>query len=168
MSHSISNTAVDDQQRAWRAAAAVPDPELPCITVGDLGVLRRVDIIDGKAVATVTPTYTGCPAVHLIEQLITTALENAGFSARVVRVFSPAWTSDWITAEGRENLRAFGIAPPHKTQTNTITFFKTHSVTCPRCGSLQTRRLSEFGSTACKAHYRCNNCTEPFDFFKPI
>ncbi len=157
-----------DARRAWNAAASVPDPEVPCVTVADLGILRSVEIVDGVAVARVTPTYSGCPAVLAIELAVEAALRDAGFEARVERVISPAWTTDWITQEGRDKLRDYGIAPPEKTSSSIRSLFGEVEVACPRCGSAETERLSEFGSTACKAHYRCLACREPFDYFKCI
>lgn len=155
--------------RAWAAAAAVPDPEIPCVTVADLGILRSVEIDDhGVAVARVTPTYSGCPAVLAIEFAVEAALLEAGFAARIERVIAPAWTTDWITAEGREKLRAYGIAPPQKASNSVRALFGETQVACPQCGSGETERLSEFGSTACKALYRCTACREPFDYFKCI
>lgn len=157
----------DLQARAWAAAASVPDPEVPCVTIADLGILRDVRIQDGIAVARVSPTYSGCPATAFIELAVETALREAGFEPRVERVLSPAWTTDWITAEGREKLRAYGIAPPEGTAGKRALFGE-ETVTCPRCGSSNTARISEFGSTPCKAHYQCRSCAEPFDYFKCI
>ena len=156
------------RRRAYAAAAAVLDPEVPCVTVADLGILRSVEIEDGIAVAKVTPTYSGCPAVLAIELAIEAALRDAGFEARVERVMAPAWTTDWITPEGREKLRAYGIAPPAKASNSIRALFGETEVACPKCGSGDTERLSEFGSTACKALYRCKSCAEPFDYFKCI
>lgn len=157
-----------DQARAWAAAAAVPDPEVPCVTVADLGILRAVDIEDDLAVAKVSPTYSGCPAVVAIELAIEAALREAGFEPRIERVMSPAWTTDWITEEGREKLRAFGIAPPVNASNSKMALFGKTVVNCPRCGSPDTHKVSEFGSTPCKAHYTCKACAEPFDYFKCI
>ena len=157
---------VEAEARAWAAAAAVPDPEIPAVTVADLGILRGVSLADGVAVARLSPTYSGCPAVLAIELSVEAALRAAGFEARVERVLSPAWTTDWITAEGREKLRAYGIAPPEAGGKGTL--FAAPEVACPRCGSPDTERLSEFGATACKAQYRCRTCQEPFDYFKCI
>jgi ring-1,2-phenylacetyl-CoA epoxidase subunit PaaD len=156
------------QARAWAAAAAVPDPEVPCVTVADLGILRAVDIEDGVAVAKVSPTYSGCPAVVAIELAIEAALREAGFEPRIERVMSPAWTTDWITTEGREKLRDFGIAPPVNSSNSKMALFGETVVNCPRCGSSETQKVSEFGSTPCKAHYTCKACAEPFDYFKCI
>jgi ring-1,2-phenylacetyl-CoA epoxidase subunit PaaD len=155
------------EARAWAAAAAVPDPEVPCVTVADLGILRWVRLQDGLAVAGVSPTYSGCPAVLAIELAIEAALRDAGFEPRIERLLSPPWTTDWITAEGREKLRAYGIAPP-VAGAGKASLFQAAQVSCPRCGSGDTERLSEFGSTACKAQYRCCACREPFDYFKCI
>lgn len=156
-----------DARRAWEAAARVPDPEVPCVTVADLGILRDVRLEDGVAVADVTPTYSGCPATLAIELAIEAAMRDAGYDVRINRVLSPAWTTDWITEEGREKLRAYGIAPPEGSASKLALFGETE-VTCPRCGSRRTERISEFGSTACKAQYRCRSCAEPFDYFKCI
>jgi len=156
-------------RRAWAAAAAVLDPEVPAVTVAELGILRAVDIDDqGRAVAQVTPTYSGCPAVLAIELAIEAALRQAGFDPVIERVLAPAWTTDWITEAGREKLRAYGIAPPVVGSSSKRALFGEITVACPRCASTQTSKLSEFGSTACKAQYRCNTCHEPFDYFKCI
>lgn len=165
----VADKAIDSTwQQAWAAASAVPDPEIPCVTVADLGILRDITIEGEVVTAHVSPTYSGCPAVLSIELAIQAALLDAGFDARVERVLSPAWTTDWITKEGREKLRAYGIAPPLKNSSSKLSLFGETKVTCPRCGSDDTEKLSEFGSTACKAHYRCRACAEPFDYFKCI
>ena len=156
------------QRRAWQVAAAVPDPEIPVVTLEDLGILRRVEITNaGEIVAVVSPTYSGCPAAQLIEESVAQALTEAGFDgARVIAERSPPWTTDWITEAGREKLRDFGIAPPVGSATTKRALFAEVTVPCPRCGSKETERVSEFGSTPCKAHYRCRSCREPFDYFK--
>ena len=138
------------------------------VTVADLGILRSVEIdADGRILARVTPTYSGCPATQLIEQMVLEALQQAGFEdARVESVLSPAWTTDWISDDGKEKLRQFGIAPPEKTSNSKRALFGETIVNCPRCGSSETERVSEFGSTPCKALYRCTACKEPFDYFK--
>ncbi|MCB1385359.1 MAG: phenylacetate-CoA oxygenase subunit PaaJ [Nitratireductor sp.] len=157
------------QRAAYAAAANVPDPEIPVVTVGDLGILRGVEL-DGenRAIARLTPTYSGCPAVVAIELAVEAALREAGFEPVIERVIAPAWTTDWITAEGREKLAAYGIAPPVETGNSRRALFGETLVSCPRCGSEATERLSEFGSTPCKAQYRCQSCLEPFDYFKCI
>ncbi len=155
--------------RALEVASAVPDPEVPCVTVADLGILRSVTRNDsGKIVVKLTPTYSGCPAVIAIEMAVETALLSAGIDSTIERVMSPAWTTDWITEEGREKLRAYGIAPPVGVSGGRRAFFADETIACPRCGSRNTTKVSEFGSTACKAHYRCDACAEPFDYFKCI
>nr|WP_274709270.1 1,2-phenylacetyl-CoA epoxidase subunit PaaD [Nitratireductor luteus] len=159
---------VDEGQRAYRAAASVVDPEIPVVTIEDLGILRSVEVDGDTAIARLTPTYTGCPAVLAIELAVEAALRDAGFEPRVERVVSPAWTTDWITPEGRQKLRDYGIAPPAKASNSIRALFGETEVACPRCGSGETARISEFGSTACKALYRCEACHEPFDYFKCI
>lgn len=156
------------EHQAYNAAACVPDPEIPCLTVADLGILRSVEIKDGVAVARLTPTYSGCPAVLAIELAVEAALRDAGFEPRIERVMAPAWTTDWITHEGREKLRAYGIAPPVTASNSVRALFGETQVDCPKCGSGETKRISEFGSTACKALYRCEACREPLDYFKCI
>lgn len=159
-----------ETRRAWAVAAAVPDPEVPCVTIAELGILRSVDLENGVMVARLTPTYSGCPAVLAIELAVENALREAGFKARIERVMSPAWTTDWISDEGRKKLRAYGIAPPVKGagEQSKMALFGDVRVACPRCGSEKTRKIAEFGSTACKAQYQCNHCFEPFDYFKCI
>jgi ring-1,2-phenylacetyl-CoA epoxidase subunit PaaD len=155
--------------RAIEVASAVPDPEVPCVTVADLGILRSVTRTeDGEILVRLTPTYSGCPAVIAIEMAVETALLGAGIEATIERVISPAWTTDWISSEGREKLRAYGIAPPVGSAGGRRAFFAEDVIACPRCGSSHTTKVSEFGSTACKAHYRCDDCAEPFDYFKCI
>lgn len=163
----IAATSLDEAS-AWAAAAAVPDPEVPCVTVADLGILRWIRVDNDVAIAGVSPTYSGCPAVLAIELAVEAALRDAGFEPRVERVLSPPWTTDWITSEGREKLRAYGIAPPQDSTGSKRALFGDVTVTCPRCGSHDTEKISEFGSTACKAQYRCAACSEPFDYFKCI
>lgn len=159
-----------ERQRAeaWAAAAAVCDPEVPVLTIADLGVLRAVRIENGRVEAVITPTYSGCPAMNLIALNVEVALEEAGFTnVKVTTVLSPAWTTDWISDEGKRKLTAFGIAPPAG-RAGRRALFGEEAVACPRCGSGHTQKVSEFGSTACKAHWRCLSCAEPFDYFKCI
>ena len=153
-------------QAAREIAASVPDPELPYLTLTDLGILRSVELRNDTVVALVSPTYSGCPALDVIEQSVVEALEQAGFKARVERVMSPPWTTDWITDEGRKKLEANGIAPPQATQLDKPAFFASPVINCPNCNSDKTAKVSEFGSTPCKAQYQCNNCSEPFEYFK--
>jgi ring-1,2-phenylacetyl-CoA epoxidase subunit PaaD len=157
---------IDLRQRAWDAAAGVVDPEIPVLTIADLGVLREVEVKDGRVEVAITPTYSGCPAMNMIAVEIALALENAGFSKPNVRtVLSPAWTTDWMSEEGRSKLKAYGIAPPLPASSRRA-LFGVQQVSCPQCGSGDTELLSEFGSTACKALWRCKSCREPFDYFK--
>jgi ring-1,2-phenylacetyl-CoA epoxidase subunit PaaD len=166
--HSPGQTARDQLARAWAAASAVVDPEVPVLTIADLGVLRDVQIVDGVIEATITPTYSGCPAMNLIALNVEAALEEAGFSMpRIKTVLSPAWTTDWMTEQGKTKLRAYGIAPPAG-KASRRALFGEDEVACPHCGSRNTQRISEFGSTACKALWRCRACAEPFDYFKCI
>lgn len=169
-SSEVGNEVADfELARALEVASAVPDPEVPCVTVADLGILRSVTRdASGKIVVKLTPTYSGCPAVIAIEMAVETALLTAGIDSKIERVITPAWTTDWITNEGREKLRAYGIAPPVGVSGGRRAFFAEDVIACPRCGSNNTTKVSEFGSTACKAHYRCDDCAEPFDYFKCI
>ncbi len=151
---------------ATRVAESVADPELPFLTVHDLGILRDVTLEEGVVVARVAPTYSGCPAVRVIEEAVEKALVDAGYRARVERVMSPPWSTSWITDAGRQKLLENGIAPPHSESSSNNAFFAVREVQCPFCESTATEKISEFGSTPCKAQYRCNSCREPFDHFK--
>lgn len=144
----------------------VPDPEIPVVSVVDLGIVRDIVSADGTIAVEITPTYTGCPATEVIERAIRAALDAAGFKEISVRtVLSPAWTTDWISDEGREKLRAYGIAPPPKGAA-AASLKNTEPAECPRCRSRDTEEISRFGSTPCKALWRCRACAEPFDRFK--
>jgi len=154
------------RQRIWDVAATVVDPEIPVLTIADLGVLRDVTIDDGRVEVTITPTYSGCPAMNMITLDIKLALEREGFRDCNVRtVLSPAWTTDWMSEDGRRKLRDYGIAPPQGVATRRG-LFGVEEVACPNCGSVDTEVLSEFGSTSCKALWRCKSCREPFDYFR--
>jgi len=156
----------DLRQRAWNAAARVVDPEIPVLTIADLGVLRGVAVSDGRVEVAITPTYSGCPAMNMITLEIELALEREGIrNPKVLTVLSPAWTTDWMSDDGRRKLREYGIAPP-QAASGRRALFGEQSVTCPLCGSEDTELLSEFGSTSCKALWRCKSCREPFDYFK--
>ena len=155
------------RQRVWNVAAQVVDPEIPVLTIADLGVLRDVTLRDDGAVeVAITPTYSGCPAMSTIAFDIAVALERAGFADASVRtVLSPAWTTDWMSEDGRRKLREYGIAPPQAASSRRA-LFGVQAIACPQCGSTDTELLSEFGSTSCKALWRCKSCREPFDYFK--
>ena len=156
---------------AWATLNAVPDPEVPVLSVVDLGIVRELAVNgDDDVTVTLTPTYSGCPATEVIQESVVKALRDAG--ARDVTVttrLDPAWTTDWINPAAAEKLRAYGIAPPHlKAAEAQPLRFHPKDIACPRCASTNTQRLSAFGSTACKALYRCLDCLEPFEHFKPI
>jgi ring-1,2-phenylacetyl-CoA epoxidase subunit PaaD len=153
----IAELAGEVEARVRQVLAGVPDPEIPVLSVIDLGVVRSVELdADGTVRVGVAPTYSGCPATAVIKRDIVRALQAAGFEVDAFDVLSPPWSSDWISADGHRKLREYGIAPPSRDR----------DLACPRCGSRATRRLSEFGSTPCKALYRCESCLEPFERFK--
>ena len=161
-----STSAQDLRQTAWNAAAQVVDPEIPVLTIADLGVLRDVTVIDGAVEVAITPTYSGCPAMNMIALEIELALEREGIrNPKVRKVLSPAWTTDWMSEQGRQKLKEYGIAPP-QSGSGRRALFGEQQVACPQCGSVNTEVLSEFGSTSCKALWRCRACREPFDYFK--
>ena len=147
----------------------VTDPEVPVLSILDLGIVRDVKMQSGKVMITITPTYTGCPAMDVIRMNIRmTLLENGFTDIEIKTVLSPAWTTDWMTEQGKQKLKAYGIAPPNvKQQVCTPGLFQEEeAVQCPHCNSYNTQIISRFGSTACKALYKCNDCNEPFDYFK--
>lgn len=164
----------DRIQHALALLDTVPDPEIPVLSLADLGILRVVrEADDGMLEVVITPTYSGCPAMTQIEDDIRSLLDAEGLTARIVTQLSPAWTTDWITAEGRDKMRRYGIAPPQRSAAQLATV-QLHGraqppeiVPCPQCGSTHTVESSRFGSTACKALYKCLDCREPFDYFKP-
>jgi ring-1,2-phenylacetyl-CoA epoxidase subunit PaaD len=159
---------------AWDVAASTPDPELPQVTVGDLGILRAVDVTDdGAVVATITPTYSGCPAIREITADLQARLRAAGYPRAQIRTrLDPPWTTDWITPAGRAKLAAAGIAPPAPAPLRTgpvpLTLTARTTVRCPRCGSTDTVETARFSGTACKALHRCRACAEPFEAVKPL
>ena len=159
--------------RVWDIAATVCDPEVPVLTIEDLGILRSARATDTGAVVEITPTYSGCPAVGRMRDDVSEALEEQGYGdVRVLVVLSPAWSTDWMTDEGKRKLADYGIAPPdHSHRVEGPRFGGTRvalAVKCPRCHSLDTREITRFGSTSCKAHYQCRACLEPFDYFKVL
>jgi ring-1,2-phenylacetyl-CoA epoxidase subunit PaaD len=164
---------VNEAASVRAALGRVVDPEIPALTIFDLGIVREIRVADRRVEVVITPTYSGCPASHAIEDAIRRALDAAGFPDATIRTsLAPAWTTDWISAAGRDKLARLGIAPPGARAATAMPLHFHRSplpqVACPRCGSSATERLSEFGSTACKALYRCRDCREPFDYFKPI
>jgi len=165
-------------ERVWAAMEALTDPEIPVVTLRELGILREVNDGPEGLEVVITPTYSGCPAMGQIEDDVRAKLAELGVAARVTTRLSPPWTTDWMSDEAKEKLRAYGIAPPHRTcgsgagagEVSVLKFVRrqpTEPVACPQCGSTHTVVTSEFGSTACKALYKCLDCQEPFDYFKP-
>jgi ring-1,2-phenylacetyl-CoA epoxidase subunit PaaD len=160
-------------RRAQQALSQIPDPEIPVITIAELGILREVRAADdGVLEVIITPTYNGCPAMHQIEDDIRVALNGAGLAPhRIITTLTPAWTTDWMIEAAKVKLRDYGIAPPCTTASENVIAIarrrNTTAVPCPRCNSTNTTETSHFGSTACKALYKCLACEEPFDYFKP-
>jgi ring-1,2-phenylacetyl-CoA epoxidase subunit PaaD len=156
-----------DINQIWKYLEEVSDPEIPVLTINDLGIVRDVSIEGDLCKVTITPTYSGCPAMKRIEDDIVEKLNEKGIeNVEVDLVLSPAWTTDWISENGRQKLLEYGIAPPQDEVDKSVLFAEPTNVPCPKCGSSNTRMVSQFGSTACKAHYQCNDCMEPYDYFK--
>lgn len=154
-------------QHIWQLLEQVCDPEVPVLTVVDLGVVRDVTINDKKIEVTITPTYSGCPAMNVIEIEIKAILQEHGFEPTVKTVLSPAWTTNWLSENGRKKLKEYGIAPPVEGSIDKNALFPEEKrINCPQCNSQNTVLVSQFGSTACKALYKCKDCLEPFDYFK--
>lgn len=155
------------EKDVWTWLEEVSDPEIPVLSVLDLGVVRRVEWKGSLLEIDLTPTYSGCPAMQTIEEDIRIMLKEKGVEQVEVKlVLSPAWTTDWITESGKQKLFEYGIAPPVDEVDKSVLFAEQPIIKCPLCHSLNTRMISQFGSTACKAHYQCNECLEPFDYFK--
>lgn len=154
----------------WSVLETIPDPEIPVLSIVDLGIVRNAALSEtGTPEITITATYTGCPAMDYIAASIRMELTASGFSEiKIVSSISPAWTTDWMSEKGKRKLKEYGIAPPNARQhvCDQKLFAEAEVVQCPHCNSYRTHRISEFGSTACKALYQCNNCKEPFDYFK--
>ncbi len=149
--------------KLWQILETVCDPEVPVLTIADLGIIRDIKIHDDTIEVIITPTYTGCPAMDMIAMNIKLALIENGYpKVKVTSVLAPAWTTDWMSEEGKRKLKSYGIAPPHSRSDET----SDRVIKCPQCNSSNTKCISEFGSTACKALYQCNDCKEPFDYFK--
>ena len=161
---------LDRASAVWKVLRDVADPEIPVLSIVDLGIVRFVRWNESEVLHVgLTPTYSGCPATDVIRASVARALTNAGYpQAKIETVLSPPWSSDWLTPEGRQKLAAFGIAPPAEPVSSPRRLFGDPLIACPRCGSDATEKVSEFGSTPCKAHYRCTECLEPFDYFKCI
>ncbi len=162
---------VNSEQRVWSVLEAICDPEIPVVSIRELGILREVNERDGGLEVVITPTYSGCPAMAQIEDDVRAALAAHGLRARVITRLAPAWTTDWIEETAREKLRAFGIAPPQTAAASSVVRLarprSERLVGCPHCGSANTTETSHFGAAACRALYKCLDCLEPFDYFKP-
>ncbi|WP_434738952.1 1,2-phenylacetyl-CoA epoxidase subunit PaaD [Pseudarthrobacter defluvii] len=161
------------EKRAWDIAATVVDPEIPVLTIADLGILRDVQVTDtGQVKVTITPTYSGCPAMDAIRDDLHTAFKKEGYAdVHVDLVLAPAWTTDWMTEAGKQKLQEYGIAPPSgnsRAGGHSGPIRLSLAVKCPQCNSLNTKELTRFGSTSCKALYVCQDCKEPFDYFKVL
>ena len=159
VNNSIATNAI------WKILETVKDPEVPVLSVVDLGVIRAVAVEEQQVTVTITPTYTGCPAMDMISMHIKMALNAAGYQTTIQTVLSPAWTTDWMTENGKQQLKAYGIAPPMGKSFDQA-YLDNLIVPCPQCNSTHTVLVSQFGSTACKALYKCEECKEPFDYFK--
>ncbi|HYF32271.1 MAG TPA: 1,2-phenylacetyl-CoA epoxidase subunit PaaD [Chitinophagaceae bacterium] len=166
----MTKTETIQAQSIWQLLGEVYDPEVPVLSITDLGIVRNVEVKPGNEImVTITPTYTGCPAMDVISMNIRLKLLEHGYKNIQVRsVLSPVWTTDWMSEAGKQKLKAYGIAPPNPGQQvcHPDLFQEDESVQCPRCNSYHTVMISRFGSTACKALYKCNDCQEPFDYFK--
>ncbi|HPH36315.1 MAG TPA: phenylacetate-CoA oxygenase subunit PaaJ [Sediminibacterium sp.] len=159
VNNSIATNAI------WKILETVKDPEVPVLSVVDLGVIRAVAVEEQQVTVTITPTYTGCPAMDMISMHIKMALNAEGYQTIIQTVLSPAWTTDWMTENGKQQLKAYGIAPPMGKSFDQA-YLDNLIVPCPQCNSTHTVLVSQFGSTACKALYKCEECKEPFDYFK--
>lgn len=156
-----------NEAEIWELLEGVFDPEVPVLTVVDLGVVRSVKVTDNSIHIVITPTYSGCPAMKVIEEDILALLKEHGHeNVTIELVLAPAWTTDWLSEKGRVKLKEYGIAPPADEIDKSVLFAKPPVIACPRCNSTNTKMISQFGSTACKAHYQCQDCLEPFDYFK--
>ncbi len=154
-------------EMVWDILSEIPDPEIPVISIVDLGIARDVEVTGNKVIVSITPTYSGCPAMKAIETDIISRLKEEGFEVEIKTVFSPVWTTDWLSEDAKEKLRVYGIAPPGKTSSDKNSLLlQPRVIRCPRCNSSNSELVSQFGSTACKALYRCLDCKEPFDYFK--
>ena len=169
MAAELANSKVPSEAQVWEWLEAVPDPEIPVLSVVDLGIVRQVTVLADSVEIKVAPTYSGCPATEVIEQSIVDSLVEKGLdNVTLERVLSPPWTTEWITGAGREKLRAYGIAPPQEDSGKRSILDAVRIIACPRCNAIATTLVSEFGSTPCKAAYKCDDCLEPFEYFKCI
>lgn len=169
MTAQAANNQRHTEDQIWGYLESVPDPEIPVLSIVDLGIVREVNAGDNKVEIVVTPTYSGCPATEVIEKSIVDSLAEKGVDNVVLkRVLSPPWTTAWLSDAGREKLRAYGIAPPVENEGKRSLVDSLRTIACPRCNATGTTLVSEFGSTPCKASYKCDSCLEPFEYFKCI
>jgi len=163
----VENKLIQQMKKIWDILEEVKDPEVPVLSVVDLGVVREVKADDEGVEIVITPTYTGCPAMNVIEMDIKATLASKGYkNLKVTTVLSPAWTTDWLSEAGKQKLKAYGIAPPVGSVDKAELIGEERHIECPQCGSKNTEMVSQFGSTACKALHKCKDCLEPFDYFK--
>jgi ring-1,2-phenylacetyl-CoA epoxidase subunit PaaD len=166
--HAVARQDDDVEAEIWRALGGVMDPEIPVVSIVELGIVRDVRVADERCTITLTPTYSGCPATRVIEDDARVAASKVAPGTVEVRTaLAPAWTTDWVAPAARARLAAFGVAPPSRAGGATVVTMYPRAIRCPQCGSVRTEELSRFGSTPCKAQYRCLDCREPFDYFKP-
>jgi len=159
------------KDKIWDLLEQIPDPEIPVLSIHDLGIVREIEERSNEIIITITPTYTGCPAMNQFEDDIVSTLNQNGYKNVIVKTtYDPPWTTDWLSDEAKNKLQQYGIAPPEQktTDKNALLVDDRKSVTCPQCKSPNSKMISQFGSTACKALYQCNDCLEPFDYFKCI
>lgn len=168
MNETVIHSSISEDEKIWRILQEVKDPEVPVLSILDLGIVRDISIENGNIKIIITPTYSGCPAMDVISMDIRLKLIEHGYrNVSIQQQLSPAWTTDWMTEEGKQKLKAFGIAPPNPKQQFCMNeMFREEAVQCPHCNSYHTEVVSQFGSTACKAMYRCLDCKEAFDYFK--
>lgn len=151
----------------YKILEKVPDPEIPVLTIQDLGIIRDVKINDNQIEVIITPTYSGCPAMDMIEVNIKSALQEAGHdNIKITTVLSPPWTTDWMSEDGKQKLKEYGIAPPIGSVSKAALLGEEANIECPQCSSTNTKMISQFGSTPCKSLFKCLDCLEPFDYFK--
>jgi len=166
----IQKELTSEEKKIWELFTQLPDPEIPVISIIDLGIVRSVNLTNNHLLIEITPTYSGCPAMKQIEDDIKKIVTDSGYpTPQIKMIYNPAWTTDWLTDEAKEKLRKYGIAPPeHTSMDKSGITGKPKKLACPRCASIDIKMISQFGSTACKALYQCNTCLEPFDHFKCI
>ena len=167
----ITIDLMSTKDKIWNLLEEIPDPEIPVLSIHDLGIVRKIDEINNEIIVTITPTYSGCPAMNQFEADIVTTLNKYGYDNVSIKItYDPPWTTDWLSEEAKKKLQDYGIAPPEQktTDKNALLVDDRKSVTCPQCKSRNSKMISQFGSTACKALYQCNDCMEPFDYFKCI